>query len=1125
MFLVNKSDFIGHEKTVTISDQDSQIIWVGEEAGMTVSPMTPPASLKMVEMAHTQDARKRSGAAQVNAAKAGLPPYPHMMTGVEACSFFGTNPATGLNDQQVSIARAKYGANAFAEKEGKSLWALIGEQFEDLLVRILLAAAIISFALALIDGHGASGWSAFVEPIVILLILIANAIVSIWQENNAEKSLEALKKLQPEIARVLRNGSWIHIAAEDLVPGDIVEVRVGDKIPADLRVLKIETTTLKMEQSQLTGESAPVYKCEDMSNPVIDCEIQAKANILYGTTTVSHGRATGVVVATGMATEIGIIQAAVVDAAEDEETSPLQQKLDEFAEQLSKVIGVICVVVWLINFNHFSVPDHGSFLRGCIYYFKIAVALAVAAIPEGLPAVITTCLALGTSRMAKRHAIVRKLASVETLGCTTVICSDKTGTLTTNEMSVVEFVTLSPESELTTYKVEGHSFQPVGRIFRLSGESMELFDHIQDYQVALQYLAQICCLCSEAKLEYNEEGKVVRTGEPTEAALKVLVEKLGSPYQVLNNRYLQVAKRHTPEAFCEHWESDYQKLATLEFSRERKSMSVIVRRQGQDRNLIFVKGAPEAILERSNTVMLPDGRVVPLSIRIRQMLSARIDAMASRALRLLAMAVRLDAGDLSHYNGAQHPMHKKLMDSDNFVQFEQHMTFVGMAGLLDPPRPEVAGAVDSCFKAGIKVIMITGDNKLTAEAIAKDCGILDASGYSSSRNFGDECSGVSFTGREFESLSDAQKRHVLSNSCGAIFSRTEPKHKQLIVKTLRSMGEVVAMTGDGVNDAPALKQADIGIAMGLTGTEVAKEAAAMILADDNFNTIVAAVEEGRSIYNNMKAFIRYLISSNIGEVASIFLTAALGIPEGLAPVQLLWVNLVTDGLPATALGFNPPDVDVMRKPPRKKSDLLITPWVLFRYFTIGLYVGIATVGIFIQYYVWDGANVDGHSLVPYAQLSTFGECHKWTGFTANPVYNMSDDPCTFFSGGKVKASTLSLTVLVVIEMLNSLNALSEDHSLLTLPPWANPSLDFAVLGSIALHCLTLYCAPLAKIFGVAPLSLNDWKAVMLWSFPVILIDELLKLFARSHLRLRRTRLFSWVLGRHRISSSAYVKAH
>lgn len=1092
---------------------------------VTDTPVSPPASLKMVEMSTAPGSgRKRSGAMQVAQAKMGLPPYPHMMTTSEACGFFGTNPNEGLTDSQVAIARAKFGANALAEKEGKSLWALIGEQFEDLLVRILLAAAIISFALALIDGDGQSGWSAFVEPLVILLILIANAIVSIWQENNAEKSLEALKKLQPDVARVLRNRHWTHIPAEDLVPGDIVEVRVGDRVPADLRVLKIETTTLKMEQSQLTGESAAVCKTEeDLKFAAIDCEIQAKKNILFGTTTVSHGRATGIVVATGMATEIGLIQAAVVDAAEDEETSPLQQKLDEFSEQLSKVIGVICVTVWLINFNHFSVPTHGSFLRGCIYYFKIAVALAVAAIPEGLPAVITTCLALGTNRMAKRHAIVRKLLSVETLGCTTVICSDKTGTLTTNEMSVVEFAMPRSDQDFTVYKVEGHSFQPVGRIYEVdsNGVPSRQLSHIAHDQVALQYLAKVCAMCSEAKLEYSVEGRVKRTGEPTEAALKVLVEKLGCPDRNLNSRALQQQMRYSAEAFCQFWESDYHKIATLEFSRERKSMSVVIRPRESDHNILFVKGAPESIVERSETYMLPDGSLRPLTSQVKEIIMSRVDHMAGRALRTLAVAARFEAGELANYDGVHHPMHRELADADRFVRFEQRLTFIGLTGLLDPPRPEVEPAVECCYKAGIKVMMITGDNKLTAEAIAKQCGILGLSGLSD-REFAEECARMSFTGKEFEALSDRDKRAVLANPRGAIFSRTEPKHKQMIVKMLRSMGEVVAMTGDGVNDAPALKQADIGIAMGITGTEVAKEASAMILADDNFSTIVAAVEEGRSIYNNMKAFIRYLISSNIGEVASIFFTAALGVPESLAPVQLLWVNLVTDGLPATALGFNPPDVDVMRKAPRKKTDLLITPWVLFRYFTIGTYVGIATVGIFIHYYLFDWSNADGHSLVTYDQLTHFGECSTWQMFKANPVPGMTDDPCSFFIGGKIKASTLSLTVLVVIEMLNAFNALSEDYSLVSLPPWANPSLDLAVFGSIALHCLILYCAPLARIFGVVPLTWSDWKMVLLWSFPVILIDEALKLIARSPLRPWRFMPKRFL---RKSTSVEYVKAH
>eukprot|EP00421_Protoceratium_reticulatum_P040155 CAMPEP_0168444316 /NCGR_PEP_ID=MMETSP0228-20121227/44982_1 /TAXON_ID=133427 /ORGANISM="Protoceratium reticulatum, Strain CCCM 535 (=CCMP 1889)" /LENGTH=466 /DNA_ID=CAMNT_0008458747 /DNA_START=11 /DNA_END=1408 /DNA_ORIENTATION=- len=392
--------------------------------------------------------------------------------------------------------------------------------------------------------------------------------------------------------------------------------------------------------------------------------------------------------------------------------------------------------------------------------------------------------------------------------------------------------------------------------------------------------------------------------------------------------------------------------------------------------------------------------------------------------------------------------------------------------------------------------MITGDNKVTAEAIALNLGIL-----SSTENLARK----SFTGKEFDDLPDTEKTKVLERIMaerdieGAVFSRTEPKHKQIIVKILKSFGEIAAMTGDGVNDAPALKQADIGIAMGITGTEVAKEASDMVLADDNFSTIVSAVEEGRSIYNNMKAFIRYLISSNIGEVASIFFTAALGIPEGLAPVQLLWVNLVTDGLPATALGFNPPDLNVMSKPPRRKDDNLISGWVFFRYMVIGLYVGFATVGIFIYWYAFDEA-ADQHTLVPLGQLMTWGKCSTWDGFKPQSFLDLSfeKDACSYFTAGKVKASTLSLTVLVIIEMLNAFNALSEDGSLIQMPPWTNPWLILACMGSVLVHFTILYIPFLARIFAVCPLDWHDWMLVMAFSFPVIIIDEVLKFFGRQN---------------------------
>mmetsp|Transcript_110980 Transcript_110980/g.237195 ORF Transcript_110980/g.237195 Transcript_110980/m.237195 type:complete len:1038 (+) Transcript_110980:153-3266(+) len=1013
----------------------------------------------------------------------------HAMTCEAVLDYYKVKLDQGLSEERVLEQRAQYGSNQLEEQEKKSLWALIIAQFEDLLVRILLLSAGVSFFLAYFDDKSAEeGWTAYVEPLVILLILIANAFVGVWQESNAEKALDALKKLQPDHASVIRGGAWQTVDAVDLVPGDIAEVKVGDKIPADLRVLQLKTTTIRIEQSQLTGESQSVSKeMEPVTEP--DCVIQSKTNMLFSSTTVSNGACWGIVVATGMSTEIGNIQSAVQEAATEEEETPLQKKLDDFGELLAKVIFVICALVWLINYKHFFDPIHGTFLRGCIYYFKIAVALAVAAIPEGLPAVITTCLALGTRKMAKRNAIVRKLPSVETLGCTTVICSDKTGTLTTNEMCCTRVALPTGATQLKTHVVEGHTYAPVGKIDGLT----------VDWTGATKTFAQIGAVCNQARLDIDADGRYIRSGEPTEAAILVLAEKLGCPDAALNTRCLQAQTRAKADvmAFTNYWMKGVKKEATLEFTRDRKSMSVLCSGTGQKGNVLYVKGAPETILERCTTIMLPDGRTEPLTEAGKKAIQETMLEMARDALRTLALAVKSDltGANLHDYNGPAHKGHAQLSDPSNFVKVEQELTFVGMVGLIDPPRPECKQAIEECRVAGISVIMITGDNKVTAEAIALKLGILASTEHLNRK---------SYTGKEFDDLPDAEKVKVLEHIMterdveGAVFSRTEPKHKQVIVKILKSLGEIAAMTGDGVNDAPALKQADIGIAMGLTGTEVAKEASDMVLADDNFSTIVSAVEEGRSIYNNMKAFIRYLISSNIGEVASIFFTAALGIPEGLAPVQLLWVNLVTDGLPATALGFNPPDLNVMSKPPRRKDDNLISGWVFFRYMVIGMYVGFATVGIFVYWYVFDAA-VDGHLLVDFSQLTSWGKCSDWSSFQPRGFQGLSfeKDQCSYFTAGKVKASTLSLTVLVVIEMLNAFNALSEDGSLIQMPPWTNPWLILACMGSVLVHFTILYIPFLAKIFAVCPLDWHDWALVMAFSFPVILLDEVLKFVGRQ----------------------------
>lgn len=1010
---------------------------------------------------------------------------------------FKVSVKTGLSHDEVENRRKIYGFNELEKHDGQSIWKLVLEQFNDTLVRILLVAAIISFVLAWYDGDegGEMEITAFVEPLVIFLILIVNAIVGVWQESNAEKALEALKEIQSEQASVIRNNTKIpSLPAKDLVPGDIVELKVGDKVPADMRVVELISSTLRLEQGSLTGESEAVNKT---NKPVAeDADIQGKKCIVFAGTTVVNGHCFCLVTQTGMDTEIGKVHNQIHEASQSEEDTPLKKKLNEFGERLTMMIGLICILVWLINVKYFLTWDYVddgwwptnfkfSFEK-CTYYFEIAVALAVAAIPEGLPAVITTCLALGTRKMAQKNALVRKLPSVETLGCTTVICSDKTGTLTTNQMAVSKFVAIGTNVDaLRAFKVEGTTYNPNdGQIENWPAGQLD---------ANLQTIAKIAAVCNDAGISQSEH-KFVAHGMPTEAALKVLVEKMGLPE---GSKDVQSGSKSTILRCCEWWNEHDRRIATLEFDRDRKSMGVIVDSGVGKKKSLLVKGAVENVLDRSSKVQLRDGSVVKLDDNAKKLILQALHEMSTSALRCLGFAYKDELANFENYNGNEdHPAHQLLLDPNNYSSIEDELIFVGLVGLRDPPREEVYQAIEDCRAAGIRVMVITGDNKNTAEAICREIGVFAPN---------EDISSKSLTGKDFMELRD--KKAYLRQTGGLLFSRAEPRHKQDIVRLLKEDGEVVAMTGDGVNDAPALKLADIGIAMGIAGTEVAKEASDMVLADDNFSSIVAAVGEGRSIYNNMKAFIRYMISSNIGEVASIFLTAALGIPEGLIPVQLLWVNLVTDGPPATALGFNPPDKDIMKKPPRRSDDSLINLWILFRYLVIGIYVGLATVGVFIIWYThgsFMGIDLsgDGHTLVTYSQLANWGQCSSWNNFTAAPftagsrVISFDADPCDYFTTGKVKAMTLSLSVLVAIEMFNSLNALSEDGSLLTMPPWVNPWLLLAMSVSFGLHFLILYVPFLAKVFGIVPLSFNEWLLVLAVALPVILIDEVLKFVGR-----------------------------
>ncbi|XP_052306671.1 calcium-transporting ATPase 3, endoplasmic reticulum-type isoform X4 [Populus trichocarpa] len=952
----------------------------------------------------------------------------------EVLDFFGVDPMKGLSDSQVTLHSKIHGKNVLPEETRTPFWKLVLKQFDDLLVKILIAAAAVSLVLALINGE--TGLTAFLEPFVILLILAANAAVGVITETNAERSLEELRAYQADIATVLRNGCFSILPATELVPGDIVEVSVGCKVPADMRMIEMLSNQLRADQAILTGESCSVEKELEVTIAT-NAVYQDKTNILFSGTVVVAGRARAVVVGVGANTAMGSIRDSMLHT--DDEVTPLKKKLDEFGTFLAKVITGICILVWIVNIGHFHDPSHGGFLRGAIHYFKIAVALAVAAIPEGLPAVVTTCLALGTKRMARLNAIVRSLPSVETLGCTTVICSDKTGTLTTNMMSVSKICVVHSVHHgptIAEYSVSGTSYAPEGIIFGSSGMQIQFPAQLP----SLLHVAMCSAICNESILQYNpDKGSYEKIGESTEVALRVLAEKVGLPGFDSMPSALHMLSKHERASYCNHyWESQFKKVSVLEFSHDRKMMSVLCSQKQKE--IMFSKGAPGSIVSRcSNILCNDDGSTVPFSAAVRDELESRFRSFAGKeTLRCLALAFK------------QMPIGQQTLSFED----EKDLTFIGLVGMLDPPREEVRNAMLSCMTAGIRVIVVTGDNKSTAESLCNKIGAFDHL---------EDFAGHSYTASEFEELPALQRTLALQRM--TLFTRVEPSHKRMLVEALQHQNEV---------------KADIGIAMG-SGTAVAKSASDMVLADDNFASIVAAVAEGRAIYNNTKQFIRYMISSNIGEVVCIFVAAVIGIPDTLAPVQLLWVNLVTDGLPAIAIGFNKQDSDVMKAKPRKVNEAVVSGWLFFRYLVIGAYVGLATVAGFVWWFV----HSDSGPKLPFKELMNFDSCS-----TRETNY-----PCSIFDDRH--PSTVSMTVLVVVEMFNALNNLSENQSLLVIPPWSNLWLVASIVLTMLLHILILYVHPLSTLFSVMPLSWIEWKVVLYLSFPVIIIDEVLKFFARN----------------------------
>ncbi|EGU89244.1 hypothetical protein FOXB_00197 [Fusarium oxysporum f. sp. conglutinans Fo5176] len=949
---------------------------------------------------------------------------------------FNVNEATGLSDSQVTELRNKHGRNSIPEEPPTPLWELILEQFKDQLVLILLGSAAVSFILALFDDE--EGWSAFVDPVVILTILILNGVVGVSQESSAEKAIAALQEYSANEANVVRNGGHVsRVKAEELVPGDIVTVSIGDRIPADCRVISIESNSFSVDQAVLTGESESVGK---RASTVIEDEkavLQDQTNMLFSGTTVVTGRARAIVVLTGPNTAIGDIHESIT--AQISEPTPLKQKLNDFGDSLAKVITVICILVWLINIPNFNDPSHGNWTKGAIYYLKIAVSLGVAAIPEGLAVVITTCLALGTRKMAAKNAVVRSLPSVETLGSCSVICSDKTGTLTTNQMSVSKVLHLNEDgSGLNELDVEGTTFAPRGAI-KSNGVVVQ---DLPNSSATIRQMTQVAAICNDAQLAYDSRSATFSSiGEPTEGALRVLVEKIGP-----------CAPTDTRPEDCVHYASAaYQKelprLATYEFSRDRKSMSVLVGK-GNDKKLL-VKGAPESVIDRcTQTLVGSNGKKVALTKKIADRLMSEIVRYGNNGLRVIALA--------SIDKVAENPLLHTASSTEQYAQLEQNMTFLGLVCMLDPPREEVPGAVQKCKDAGIRVIVITGDNRNTAESICRQIGVFGQH---------EDLTGKSYTGREFDQLSPSEQLEAAKRA--SLFSRVEPSHKSRLVDLLQSLGEVVAMTGDGVNDAPALKKADIGVAMG-SGTDVSKLAADMVLADSNFATIEVAIEEGRSIYNNTQQFIRYLISSNIGSRSS---STSLGQPRHRWSACHRSV-------------FQPPDHDIMKRRPRKRDEALIGGWLFFRYLVIGTYVGLATVAGYAWWFMY---NPEGPQIT-FRQLTRFHHCSA----------DFPEIGCSMFSNDMAKAaSTVSLSILVVIEMFNAINALSSSESLLTLPLWKNMMLVYAIALSMALHFALVYIPFLQGLFSIVPLNVLEWKAVVAISAPVVLLDEILKAIERQ----------------------------
>lgn len=886
----------------------------------------------------------------------------HQWSRDELLEQFNVKLEQGLTQEEAERRRTEYGWNELTEGARVSPWLLFINQFKDFMMLVLMGATLISGILG-----------EYLDAVTIIAIIVLNGVLGFVQEFRAERSLRALKELSAPHANVLREGKACHLPARDLVPGDIVNLESGDRIPADLRWL--QTNSLDVEESALTGESHAVSK---HVNELHECEVPLgdQKNIGFMGTMITRGSGQGIVIRTGMDTEMGKI-ADLIQNTDSQET-PLQHRLEQLGKILIYLALGLTVLVVLIGIMH-GQPAGAMFFAG--------VSLAVAAIPEGLPAIVTIALALGVQRMIKRKAIVRKLPSVETLGCASVICSDKTGTLTQNKMTVTRLWLEGRPLEVT-----GEGYEPVGDIFE-QGIPVDL-----KKDQGLRRLLQISSLCNNAILykeevqnqtrkkakEFRSDSNWQLKGDPTEGALLALSSKMGlSPAKI--GSFYQREKEHP-------------------FDSGRKRMSVVVSHQGG--RVAFVKGAPDMLLDKCSYILW-DGKVVPFTGTFKQKVLAANESMARNALRVLGLAYR----DL-----------KPNESSEDEKTVESQLVFVGLAGMIDPPRREARDAISVCRKAGIKTVMITGDHGLTAEAIANELGIMPRGGSSMS-------------GQHLAQLTDDELDQQVDQIY--VYSRVSPEHKLRIVKSLQRKGHVVAMTGDGVNDAPAIKAADIGIAMGITGTDVSKEASSLILSDDNFSSIVAAIEEGRNIYENIRKFIRYLLASNVGEILTMFFAMLAGLPLPLLPIQILWVNLVTDGLPAMALGVDQPEKDLMEHKPRGAKENIFARRLGWKILSRGLLIGLCTLGAF------------------------------WITLRIAP-----ND-----AGQLVKAQSVAFATLVMAQLIHVFDCRSS-RSIFHRNILQNKYLVVAVLSSVLLLLGVMYIESLQPIFKTVPLDLREWSLVL-----------------------------------------------